>query len=131
MKKFILAIVQTTMRFVVRMLMLVTPTRIQIHVFSRLIDACLANKKFNQALFRYNFEKILHQLNPDDEKPEAPVFVKLYNAFVFAHDTLSAATPPSPEQKATDLPEDPHALIQDLNSTRGLGFACFNLFAIF
>ena len=99
MKKFILAIVQTTTRFVVRMLMLITPTRIQIHVFSRLIDACLADKKFNQELFRYNFEKMLHQLNPDDEKPEVPVFVKLYNAFVFAHDTLSDATPPRPNEK--------------------------------
>ena len=99
MKKFILAIVQTTTRFVVRMLMLITPTRIQIHVFGRLIDACLADKKFNQELFRYNFEKMLHQLNPDDEKPEVPVFVKLYNAFVFVHDTLSAATPPRPNEK--------------------------------
>ena len=99
MKKFILAIVQTTTRFVVRMLMLITPTRIQIHVFSRLIEACLADKKFNQELFRYNFEKMLHQLNPDDEKPEVPDFVKLYNAFVFAHDTLSTATPARPNEK--------------------------------
>ena len=94
MKKFILAIVRTIVRFVVRTLVFVTPARIQIHVFSRLIDACLADKKFNQELFRYNFEKMLHQLNPDDEKPEVPDLVKLYNAFVFAHDTLSAATPP-------------------------------------
>ena len=99
MKKFILAIVQTTTRFVVQMLMLVTPTRIQIHVFSRLIEACLSDKKFNQELFRYNFEKLLHQLNPGDEKPEVPDFVKLYNAFVFAHDTLSAATPARPNEK--------------------------------
>ena len=99
MKKFILAIVQTTTRFVVRMLMLITPTRIQIHVFSRLIEACLADKKFNQELFRYNIAKVIHQLNPDDEKPEVPDFVKLYNAFVFAHDTLSAATPARPNEK--------------------------------
>ena len=68
MKKFILAIVQGTTRFAVQALMLITPTRIQIHVFSRLIDTCLSDEKFNQELFRYNFEKILHQLNPDDEK---------------------------------------------------------------
>ena len=99
MKKFILAIVQTTTRFVVRMLMLITPARIQIHVFSRLIDACLAYEKFDQELFRYNTAKVIHQLNPDDEKPEVPDLVKLYNAFVFAHDTLSDATPPRPNEK--------------------------------
>lgn len=99
MKKFILAIVQTTTRFVVRMLMLITPTRIQIHVFSRLIEACLSDKKFNQELFRYIFEKTFYRLNPGGEKPEVPDFVKLYNAFVFAHDTLSAATPPRPNEK--------------------------------
>ena len=69
MKKFILAIVQTTTRFVVRTLMLVTPTRIQIHVFSRLIDACLASEKFDQELFRYIFAKTFYRLNPGGEKP--------------------------------------------------------------
>ena len=99
MKKFILAIVQTTTRFVVRMLMLVTPTRIQIYVFSRLIDACLASEKFDQELFRYIFAKTFYRLNPGGEKPEVPAFVALYNAFVFAHDTLSDATPPRPNEK--------------------------------
>ena len=131
MKKFILAIVQGLARFVVRTLMFITPARIQIHVFSRLIDACLANDTFDRERFHDNIAKATHRLNPYDEKPEVPVFVKLYNAFVFAHDTLSAATPASPEREAKDLPEDPNALIQNLNSTRGLGFARFNLFAIF
>ena len=99
MKKFILAIVQTTTHFVVRMLMLITPTRIQIHVFSRLIDACLADKNFNQELFRYIFEKTFYRLNPGGEKPEVPDIVKLYNAFVFAHETLSAATPARQNEK--------------------------------
>lgn len=107
MKKFILAIVRTIVRFVVKTLMLVTPTRIQIHVFSRLIEACLSDEKFNQELNRYNFEKMLHQLDPDDEKPEVPVFVKLYNAFVFAHDTLSAATPPRPNEKRATFQKIP------------------------
>ena len=99
MKKFILAIVRGLVRFVIRTLMLITPARIQIHVFSRLIDACLANEKFDQALFHYNVAKTCHKLNPDDEKPEVPDLVKLYNAFVFAHDTLSAATPARPNEK--------------------------------
>ena len=100
MKKIILAIVQTTTRFVVRTLMLITPTRIQIHVFSRLIDACLA---------------------PREVRPGAlPLHLR--------EDVL----PVEPRRReATDLPEDPNALIQDLNSTRGLGFARFNHFAIF
>ena len=61
--------------------------------------ALIAYEKFDQELFRSNTAKVLHQLNPDDEKPEVPDLVKLYNAFVVAHDTLSAATPPRPNEK--------------------------------
>lgn len=99
MKKFIHALVQSITRFAVGTLMFVTPTRIQIHVFSRLIDACLASEKFDQELFHYIFAKTFYRLNPGGEKPEVPVLVQLYNAFVFAHETLSNATPPRPNEK--------------------------------
>lgn len=98
MKKFILAIVRTIVRFVVRALMLVTPARTQIYVFSRLIDAILATEEFTKTLQLYNIEKLYYKLNLDDEKPEVPDFVKLYNGFVSVYDTLSDATPPRPNE---------------------------------
>ena len=99
MKKFILAIVQCLARFVVRTLMFITPARTQIHVFERLIAALDADPRFSQHYTNYTTSMLRYGLGLDEEKPEVPDFVKLYNAFVFAHETLSSATPARPNEK--------------------------------
>ena len=99
MKKFILAIVQCLARFVVRTLMFITPARIQIHVFERFIAALDADRKFHQNVADYTADMLRYRLCLSEEKPEVPDLVKLYNAFVFAHETLSSATPARPNEK--------------------------------
>ena len=99
MKKFILAIVQCLVRFVVRTLVFITPTRIQLHVFERFIAALDADRKFYQNVADYTADMLRYQLCLSEEKPEVPDLVKLYNVFVFAHETLSSAKPARPNEK--------------------------------
>ena len=100
MKKFILTIARSLARFVVRTLMFITPARIKIHVFERFIAALNANPKFRQHVVNhYTYASLRYRLGLTEEKPEVPALVKLYNAFVFAHETLSSAKPARPNEK--------------------------------
>lgn len=99
MKKFILAIVQGIVTSIVKAFLLVTPPRTLIHVFERFIVTLHANRRFRRVLADYIVEKMCHNLNPGEETPEVPELVKLYNAFVLAHDTFSLAAPPRPNEK--------------------------------
>lgn len=99
MKKFILAIVRILTRFAVRTLMFITPARTKIHVFERLIAALDADPKFRQHAANYTTAMLRYRPDLNEEKPEVPVLVKLYNAFVFAHVNLSFAKPARPNEK--------------------------------
>ena len=105
MKKFILAIAKGIVTSIVEILMYVTPKRTQIHVFERFIVALHADRRFRQTVHNYTFDKLRYKLGLSEETPEVPVFVRLYNAFVFAHDTLAAATPHRPNEKRSTFEE--------------------------
>ena len=107
MKKFILAIARSLTRFAVRTLMFITPARIQIHVFERFIASLDADPKFRQHAVNYTNDILRYRLGLKEEKPEVPALVKLYNAFVFAHETLSSTTPARPNEKRKTFQKTP------------------------